>query len=116
MGPHEVLPSLLAAFPEFRDTWNDYVRTGLYGPGEPYNDMAQLATFLVGRLQAAETTGFDRLFDAVDNLLLDGSREVREVIAVGLLEDLQNISLNRSLNLDSWQQWLGPTTRDAWAK
>jgi hypothetical protein len=116
MGPDEVLPSLLAAFPEFQETWEAYTTSNLYGPDEPYNDTARLATFLVTRLQATETRGFDRLFEAVDWLLQSGSPTAREILIVGLLEDLQNISLNSSVTLESWGQWLGPTTLEAWTK
>jgi hypothetical protein len=116
MGPDEVMPSLLSAYPEFQEAWHAYTTSDLHGPGEPYNDIAQLASFLVSRQRASETKGFDRLFEAVECMLRTGPQAVRELLTVGLLEDVQNISLNNSVALPPWEQWLGPTTREAWTK
>jgi hypothetical protein len=110
----DVMPSLLSTFPEFNREWQDYLNSDMYGPDEPYNDIAQLATFLVDRIEIRETDGFDRLFRAVEELLQEATPSVRELITVGLLEGIQNVSLSRSVSLESWESWLGPLTSEAW--
>jgi hypothetical protein len=115
-GPSQVIANLLAAFPEFEEAWTEYTSSELYGQDEPYNHLGRLAAFLVDRTRASDTNGFDRLFETIEDLLVHSTPDVRTLIVVGFLEDLQNISLNNGVTLDSWERWLGPTTTEAWGK
>lgn len=80
----------------------------------PYAVLGELAQHLVKQLEAGATAQFDKLFDAIEGLLSSTSPEARELITVGFLEDLQNISLNRGVHLTAWTPWLGSNTTDAW--
>jgi hypothetical protein len=110
----DVMPRLLSVFPEFGSSWEDYKKSNLYGQGEPYNDVGRLAQDLMTRMNAGSTVGFDQLFSVVEELLKDEATDVRELVTVGFLEDLQNGSLNSSIPLTTWEGWLGPRTREAW--
>src|SRR5215471_15106042 len=108
----ELMLRLLAAFPEFGDEWLRYTASSLYGEDEPYNHVAKLASFLVNRVQASDTAGFDRLFGCLEDALRCASSSTRSLIIVGLIEDVQNVSLGNSVDLEVWDQWLGPLTRE----
>jgi len=36
------------------------------------------------------------------------------LLIVGLLEDLQNLSMNRNVSLERWEPWLDGYTKQAW--
>jgi hypothetical protein len=59
----------LNAYPEFADSWTSFRVSDRFAPEEPYNDLGQLAAYLVAAMQAANTLGFDRLFGEVERLL-----------------------------------------------
>ena len=80
----------------------------------PYAILGELAQRMVARMQTNETAKFDNVFDTVEKILSAASPETRELIIVGFLEDLQNISLNAALGLAAWTLWLGTSTREAW--
>jgi hypothetical protein len=40
---------------------------------------------------------------------------VRDLVIVGFLEDLQNVSLNAGVRLEYWLPWLGHEKQTSWA-
>lgn len=110
----EVMDRLRTALPEFEQDWDRYIRSDLYGSGEHYNDVTQLARYLVEAKGGSNTAGFQSLFGVVERLLDGATADVRDLIAVGFLEDLQNLSLNTGIPLDEWGPWLQPATAEAW--
>ena len=80
----------------------------------PYATLGELAQHMVASMQADKTEQFDCVFDTVEMILGKASPETRDLIIVGFLEDLQNISLNGALGLNGWTSWLGTNTREAW--
>lgn len=80
----------------------------------PYAILGELAQRMVASMQLDETAHFDNVFDTVESILGSAAPETRDLIIVGFLEDLQNISLNGALGLAAWTSWLGRNTREAW--
>ena len=80
----------------------------------PYSILGELAQRLVACMQADETKHFGNVFESVETILGRASPETRDLIIVGFLEDLQNISLDGPLGLSAWTSWLGTSTREAW--
>jgi len=111
---HPVVAQILNAYPEFADSWTSFRESDRFAPEEPYNDLGQLAAYLVAAMQAANTLGFDRLFGEVERLLGVATPAMRDLLIVGLLEDLQNLSTNRNVGLDLWEPWLSGYSRQAW--
>jgi hypothetical protein len=54
------------------------------------------------------------VFKSLEGMLSTAEGETRELLIVGLLEDLQNISLSRDIALNEWVPLLGPGTTQAW--
>jgi hypothetical protein len=86
----------------------------MFAPAEPYNHLGQLADHLVAAMQANNTQGFERLFGEVEKLLAVADPATRDLLIVGLLEDLQNLSMNRNVTLDHWEPWLSGDSQQAW--
>lgn len=106
--------AIIAASPDFGETWERFKASDDYAPDEPYNHLGQLAQHLVNAIKAGKTDGFAPVFAEVEDQLATASPEVRDLIIVGFLEDLQNISLNRDVPTTAWAPWLGKKTAEAW--
>jgi hypothetical protein len=125
-----VVPLLTEASPPFADRWTEWLAlwedddeaTGASGPESAtpenprgyYNDVAQFAHYLVKRFESGEIGDFPKVFDLVEILLSNGSEYVRDLIVIGLIEDLQTISSNRSIGRDALLPWCGPLASEAW--
>jgi hypothetical protein len=109
-----VVAQLLEAYPEFAGSWASFRESDMFAPEEPYNHLGRLAEHLVAAMQAANTLGFDRLFGEVEKLLVVATPATRDLLIVGLLEDLQNLSMNRNVGLERWEPWLSGYTQQAW--
>jgi hypothetical protein len=95
------------------ERWNAALASGGIGPDEPYNAMTVLARTLL-EVRADASIDLAQTFHAVESELFGADAEARNLIIVGLLEDLQNASLHAGVPLDAWMPSLGPTTLAAW--
>jgi hypothetical protein len=113
VSPEEVVRLLVAARP---DVATAAPQPDPDAPVEPYVEISGLAGDLVDALRTSRTAYFESLFHVVERLLEEGAVEVRELLIVGLLESLQDISLKSSIPLEAWERWLGPSTLSAWRR
>jgi hypothetical protein len=105
---------LVSVCPAFNDAWQAHLR---YWEGEPageYNDLGALALWLVDQMDARRLECFPALFGEVEVLLGKASPELRDLLVVGLLEDIQNVSTNRGVDPDVALSFLGPQSRGGW--
>jgi hypothetical protein len=110
-----VSEALIAASPNFRETWERFKASDRFRPDEPYNHLGQLAHHLVNAMKAGRVDGFTPFFSELEHQLAMASPEARDLIIVGFLEDLQNVSLNGDVPISAWTPWLGEKTAEAWA-
>jgi hypothetical protein len=82
-------------------------------PDEPYGTMTQLARALVDRMRSGDHECFLALFAKVEHDLA-ADESSRNLLIVGFLEDLQNLSLHAGVPLDHWRTWLGPEATAGW--
>ena len=105
---------LVASCPGFNDAWQAHVR---YWEGEPageYNDLGEMAEWLVEQMAAQKLDCFPALFGEVEAMLENSSPELRDLLVVGLLEDIQNASTNTNVDPDIALAFLGPQSRKGW--
>jgi hypothetical protein len=114
MQAQDVVNRLVQAYPPYASSWATYSRSDEFDPDLPYTHLGDLATFLVDRIEADQTEAFASVFAELENLLAQADSRNRDLLIVGFLEDLQNISLNRGVALDRWAVWLGGLAKDAW--
>ena len=109
-----VMPALVAACPSF-EADRASLPVSLGDTGAPYQDIADFARHLVAKLERNEVSEFPEVFGEIERLLGANQVGVRELLVVGLLEDLQGGSdgVGRDL-VEGFRAWLGPITSRAW--
>jgi hypothetical protein len=103
--------ALVELYPAF---WREYQASSMYDADLTYVHLGGLAQHLVDLLQADETHTFEGFFGSVEQLLSTATPPQRDLLIVGFLETLQNVSLNRGMPLVRWERWLRPLSLEAW--
>jgi hypothetical protein len=111
-----IVDTLIGAAPELveSDIWRGHL--DLWGGDERplYADLGCVADFIVTVYEAGAAEQLGALFAALDRLLTIGDKRVGDAIAVGVLESVQNIAMNRGLKLGGLRELLGPASKSAW--
>src|SRR5580700_8784313 len=80
-----------------------------------YEAMAEVAHHVVAGLNAGRIDTATRVFEAVERCLAEGDEETIELVAVGLIEAIQNISsFADSMEPSDIRSLLGPSTAYEW--
>ena len=109
------MPLLLAACPGFQSAWEKHVA---YWHGEKpgaFIDAAEFARYIVESYERNDTSEFPAGFAAIERVLSEGDQQARDIAGIGVLEGIQNIA-SHSCGGDVFVEWLGPTSRVAWAQ
>lgn len=109
----KIVPLLLEACPTFRSDWDAHLQE--WAPEAPghYLDAAVIAAFLVARNAQGDTRTVSIGFEVLEQVLLEGDDEARNVVIVGVLETVQNIAGSRG-DAGAFRPYLGPATLQAW--
>jgi hypothetical protein len=111
----EVMPRLIADFPDFRSRWERHLELWKGKPAGSYNDIVQFAHFVAEDLYPkGKTADLQHVFDLVEHWLVNGNQNLRDLIANGFLEDLQNVASWREFGKEVLIPFLGPESRKAW--
>lgn len=105
---------MVTACKEFQPAWEKH--QGWWG-GERaghYNDLGALATWLVAEVGAGRTECLRAVARVFEDLLATRDRELRDLLVVGFLEDVQNVAVNGGLSPDIFGLALGPRAQMAW--
>jgi hypothetical protein len=105
---------LVALCPDFAPDWLQYLDSWEGKPSGEYNDIGALAEWVVNRMAVGSLDCLAELFAEVESLLVGASREVRNVLVIGLLEDIQNLSKDQRVDPDIALIFLGPHSRKEW--
>ena len=111
----EMLPMLVEACPTFSDEWKEHKLQ--FHDEEDFLPYVALATFnnhLVNLYQENKTDDFEKVFDAIERLHIEGDEYVKESATIGLLEGLQNIAGNRGLDAEVFYSYLKPVSAKWW--
>lgn len=114
VGKGDAVSRLVGTCPDFKDAWRAHLD---YWNGEPageYIDLGALAQWVVDRMDSNDAGCFPALFKELEELLAPAGAELRDLLVVGLLEDIQNVSANRKVNPDLVLPYLGPESRKGW--
>jgi hypothetical protein len=68
----------------------------------------------VEQLDAGATQNFEAIFDVVERWHCEGDSYTKEAAMNGLLEGIQNISLNRGIDPRRFESWLKPLSKRSW--
>jgi len=111
----EVVPAFLAVCPSIGPAWQEHLD---FWGDEPdrgnFNDAAVIAHHLVDGFERGETSELPAAFALLERCLTEGDGQVRNLVMVGVIEDVQNVSSHRPFGSDVFLGWLGPESRAAW--
>jgi tetratricopeptide (TPR) repeat protein len=116
ISKRQVMPLLLNACPSFVSHWWED-RWYIYDSSDDILLYVYLGGFARHIAELVATQNFSELptvFALIERLHLLGDPFVREAATIGFLEDLQNIALNRSIDLDSFNKFLQPESSYWW--
>ncbi len=92
------------------DEYNDDLSSRLV-----YIDIAQIALFIVNKIQLKQDDFVKDLFIKVEQILSDCDEKVDELIVVGLFESIQNIGGGRKIDYyRGFDKWLLPISKMKW--
>jgi hypothetical protein len=111
----QVMPLLLDSCPGFQLAWQEHLAWWKGEEPGSYNDAAEFARYLVESYERGNTSEFAAAFATVERILNEGDEEARGLATVGVIEGLQTVA-SHSCGGDVFVQWLGPTSRVAWAQ
>lgn len=99
--------------------WNSFIKEE-YGNDYAENredliDVITIIDYIVGKLKDGQTDEFKSFFEAVEQVLVNGDDNARELIVVGIIEGLQNNCGLENLEYHTtFNHWLMPKTQKTW--
>jgi hypothetical protein len=108
----EMLPILVGSCPSFANKWEEHKRE--YNDEEgflPYVALGAFARHLVKLYEERKTGEFEKIFDVIEKLHIEGDAYVKEAATIGLLEGLQNTA---NENAEKFVPYLKPDTLKWW--
>lgn len=113
----DMMELLVKACPSFAPQWDEGSQgdfLDLEGNLLGYVALGGFAHHLVRLAIAGRIEEFPAVFEVVERLHLEGDDYVREAATIGLLEGIQNIASNRSLDQALFEPFLLPESRKWW--
>jgi hypothetical protein len=109
-----VIDSLLRLIPRIEKEWKEHL--GFWGNGDRgrYNDITVFAQRIVDDYESKNTGYYDPLFEEIENIIINGDYRARDLIGIGLLEDIQTISSWRSFGYSVFEKWMKKNTLAMW--
>src|SRR5437667_2682616 len=109
-------PDLIAKFlqvcPEFNERWREHIAYWGKEKAGPYNDLAQLARFIVDSYEVGNLGTVTKALDLTESLLQERDPQTTQLLTVGLIEDIQTIASNRPFGKDVFIEFLGPLSKE----
>jgi hypothetical protein len=109
----ELPERILACFPAFEERWNE---ESLFWPAAGISPtacgiLAELSGLIAEHLMRKEIAGIPAVFALMEQLLVDGTEEVRDAAATCFLENLHN-RVPEKIDPQSFVPFLGPQSRE----
>ncbi len=99
VNSNEVIPRLIKISNDLEKEWEDYLLNEY--PNFDYEmnrldyiDITLISRFLIRKVLEQDNYTVTKIFDEVEIILKNGSDQTKNLIVVGLLESIQNISSN----------------------
>jgi hypothetical protein len=112
----EAFETIVAAVPEFRPQWQEFLASWQGGETPWYLAMGALAHYVVDAYECGKTAQFKDLFSAIELVLQNADSEVQNLLWVGHFESIQNVASHRSFGASVFRPWLGPESLIVWGE
>ena len=111
----EVIAEFLNVCPSIAPAWQEHLT---FWEGEEdrgfYNDVSVIAHHLVDCFEQGRHNEFPTVFALMERFLSEGDKAVRDLIMIGLIEDIQNIASHKSFGPEVFVSWLGAMSQRVW--
>jgi hypothetical protein len=116
IAKNDMFEPMLVACPVFVPVWRAFLNEWEDSEEElPYFvALGDLARHLVEQLDAGATQNFEAVFAVVERWYCEGDSYTKEAATIGLLEGIQNVSLNRGIDPRRFEFWLKPESKRRW--
>ena len=112
-----VISALRQAFPDFGDRWKMHVVSCGGNSAGSYIDMAEFVHFVIEDLhEKGKLDETRRVFQLLENLLVEADQETRNLIGFGFFEALQNVASHRPQGNKAYEQFFGPMSKKVWSE
>ena len=108
----QVVPMVLDASPSFRQVWEEHLHDN--GEEITYVALGDFARHLLELFQAGKTETFPDEAWVIERLHVEGDPYVREAATIGLLEGIQNVWGNSSIDPELFFPVLLPESARWW--
>ena len=106
---------ILEAFPEFSGRWRKRIEWWNGEPAGGYIDLAEFVHFVVEDLyESGRRDEVTRVFSLLEDLLANADEELRNLIALGFFESLQNFASWRPYGNVVFEEFFGSKSRRIW--
>ena len=109
------LELLSSTFPDLKEQWDVYKRTeyrDYQSERLDYIDIGVIIDFIVSKVKFGRTTDLDELFNRVEIILTKGDDYTKNLLVIGLLEGIQNVSGWSEIDYHKgFDKWLRPETK-----
>jgi hypothetical protein len=107
--------AIIGAAPNFRARWEKFLEEWKSEERFPwYVGFGELAYYIVESYELGKTDEFSHFFETIEDTLQNADPELQNLIAVGLFEDIQNVSSHRDFGAAPFRRWLGPRSGALW--
>ncbi len=114
----EALDLLTNSIPDLRALWLDYLSEEYQNYATErldFIDIGIIAKYIVDSIARQNINGFDDFFDTLESIFNNASKELENLMIVGLIEDIQNICGHRKIDYyKNFDEWLKPVTKTNW--
>ncbi len=112
----EVIRELVEATPSLQGPWREHLASWGDDPRGPYSDTPVISSYVVDSLAARNIADVQAILARAEELFQKASRDGRASLVVGLIEELQNISLSRGQDPEALLPYLSPEMSAAWTR
>ena len=110
----EIIPKFLEICPEFRKRWEEHLKYWGKDKRGIYIDTAEFVHFIDDSYGGGDTKKFLKIFEQIEFYLTRGDNKIKDIIALGILETLQNVASHRKYSYTVFEKWLGPVSKNYW--
>jgi len=115
-----VFDALISTSSDLKNRWETYISREYNNQNYKterldYVDIGEICRFIVDKFKQQDTKDFWIFFENVEMLIVKSDDNIKNLIVVGLLEGIQNISGHESVDYhNGFNHWLNPATKKAW--
>ena len=111
---NQVNDLFLEICPNMQDKWKQHLEFWEDDERGSYNDIAEFVHHTVDCYEQNDQLCLTNIFSLVENLILNGTEEVKGLMIIGFLETLQNHASHREYRYRVFEDYLGMESRKAW--